>query len=194
MNPLVVNLFAGPGTGKSTTATGVFSDLKLAGVNAEFVSEFAKDLVWEDRKAALSYQHYVIGKQMWKIERVRSHVPENGDPVEVIITDSPILFGLIYGKDYSEHWEQHVIEVFNSWHTLNFRLHRDSELHPYNPAGRTQTEDEAKALDEKIDRMLRVTGTPHIHIHMQEGRKSIEAIVDRILHVKKLEQAMDYFL
>ncbi len=42
---LVVNLFGAPGAGKSTGASYVFSQLKMMGVNAELVTEFAKDKV-----------------------------------------------------------------------------------------------------------------------------------------------------
>lgn len=45
--PLVINMFGGPCTGKSTTATAVFSLLKMHDVNIEYTSEFAKDLTWE---------------------------------------------------------------------------------------------------------------------------------------------------
>lgn len=37
-SPLVINVFAGPGAGKSTTAALVFGLLKSAGVNAELVT------------------------------------------------------------------------------------------------------------------------------------------------------------
>ena len=46
---LCVNLFGGPGIGKSTTAAGVFNLLKLHGIETELITEFAKDLVWEER-------------------------------------------------------------------------------------------------------------------------------------------------
>lgn len=46
-NALVVNLFGGPGCGKSTTMARLFADLKTRGLNVEMVSEFAKDLVYE---------------------------------------------------------------------------------------------------------------------------------------------------
>lgn len=44
---LVVNLFGTPGAGKSTGAAYIFSELKMRGINAELVIEFAKDKVWE---------------------------------------------------------------------------------------------------------------------------------------------------
>lgn len=45
MKMLVVNMFGAPGAGKSTGAAYIFSKLKMAGVNAELVTEFAKDKV-----------------------------------------------------------------------------------------------------------------------------------------------------
>lgn len=47
-NCLVVNLFGVPGAGKSTGAAYIFSQLKMAGINAELITEFAKDKVWEE--------------------------------------------------------------------------------------------------------------------------------------------------
>ena len=39
---LLVNLYAGPGAGKSTGAAYIFAKLKMAGVDCEYVSEYAK--------------------------------------------------------------------------------------------------------------------------------------------------------
>ena len=51
VKPIVVNLIAAPGSGKSTIAAGVFEELKWEGVNAELITEFAKDKVWEENPA-----------------------------------------------------------------------------------------------------------------------------------------------
>lgn len=51
---IVVNLFGAPGAGKSTGAARIFSNLKMAGINAELVTEFAKDKVWEENKAVFN--------------------------------------------------------------------------------------------------------------------------------------------
>ena len=50
---LVVNLFGAPGAGKSTGAAYIFSRLKMLGINAELVTEFAKDKVWENNQEAI---------------------------------------------------------------------------------------------------------------------------------------------
>ena len=89
---LVVNLFGAPGAGKSTGAAYIFSRLKLAGINAELVTEFAKDKVWEESKAVFQNQAYIFGKQYFRISRVQ-------DKVDVVITDSPILLSPFYTDD-----------------------------------------------------------------------------------------------
>ena len=48
---ILVNLYGAPGSGKSTGAAYIFSKLKMAGVDAELVTEFAKDKLWEESKA-----------------------------------------------------------------------------------------------------------------------------------------------
>lgn len=67
---LIINLFGGPAAGKSTAATGIFCLLKMHWVRCELVTEFAKDLVWEERYKTLKNQQCVFGKQYHKIWRV----------------------------------------------------------------------------------------------------------------------------
>ncbi len=143
-NLLVVNLFAGPGAGKSTIAAGVFSLLKMQGVNAELVTEFAKDLTWEERGITLNNQYYVWAKQHHRMWRLK-------DKVDVMITDSPLLLGLFYSKDKPHCFTKMVLHSFNEFNNINFILIRNK---PYNPAGRNQTEDEACQIDGKVSNLL----------------------------------------
>ena len=52
--PIYICLYASPSSGKSTMAANVFSKLKMFGVNCELVTEFAKDLVWDNSMIELS--------------------------------------------------------------------------------------------------------------------------------------------
>ena len=140
--PIVVNLFAGPGAGKSTAAAYIFSQLKMKGVNCELITEFAKDKTWEKNYSALKCQEYVFGKQSYKMDRCR-------DQVDVIITDSPLPLGVFYNQNpvLGRHYESLVMDVFNTYDNLNFFINRTK---PYNPVGRNQTEEEAKEIDNRI--------------------------------------------
>lgn len=140
---LIVNLFGGPGTGKSTTAAAVFSLLKLHGVNCELVTEYAKDLVWEERTKTFENENYLLAKQEHKLWRVQNFV-------DVVITDSPILLSVVYG-DNSNIFIEHILELHGKYRNMNVLLKRVKE---YNPVGRNQNEDEAKEIDEKIREML----------------------------------------
>jgi len=142
--PIVINMFAGPGTGKSTSAAGVFSLLKMHGVNAELITEFAKDLAWEERFVTMDNQSYIWGKQHHKMWRVKNHV-------DVMVTDSPLLFGLIYGKKNPKCFNEMILHSFNQFDNMNYFLLRKK---PYNPKGRVQTEEKARQLDSEIAVML----------------------------------------
>ena len=134
---IVVNLFAGPGSGKSTTCAGLFAKLKLAGVNCEMALEYAKDKVWEESNKVLDDQIYVFGKQLHRIFRLK-------DKVEVIITDSPILLSIIYDKTKNPYFSALVLDQFKNFDNRNYFIDRDTV---YNPKGRLQTEEEAKEID-----------------------------------------------
>ena len=105
---IVVNLFAGPGVGKSTTAARVFAELKLKGVNCEMALEFAKDKVWEESFKTMDDQIYIFGKQFHKIWRLK-------DKVDVIICDSPLPISIVYDKENSEPFHKLIMEQFNKF-------------------------------------------------------------------------------
>lgn len=141
---MVINLFGGPGSGKSTTAAGVFALLKIHGVNCELVTEFAKDLTWEERIKTLGNQTYIFAKQHHKLWRIP-------DSVEVIITDSPLIQTLLYIEPEDTILKYFTADMFNTFKNMCYYLTR---VKPYNPVGRSQTENEAKELDIKIQEIL----------------------------------------
>ena len=143
---LVVNLFGAPGAGKSTTAAGVFADLKDRGICCELVTEYAKDCTWEGRHETLSNQLYVFGKQHHRINRLLGKT-------SVIITDSPLLLSLHYGSENtSETFKALVKEEAEKLNSLNFFITR---VKKYNPNGRNQTEGESDVIADKLLNMLK---------------------------------------
>ena len=142
---LVTNLFGGPGIGKSTTAAGLFSELKQRGISAEYATEYAKDRVWEEAFRTMDNQIYMFAKQHHRIWRVLGKV-------DVVITDSPMLLSLYYGADYSKTFHQLVLEEHNKTKSLNVLLKREKK---YLQAGRVQTEEESKEIDKFLESMLK---------------------------------------
>jgi hypothetical protein len=165
----VINLFAGPGTGKSTTAAGLFYLMKSEGRNVELVTEFAKDLVWEEHHSMFADQLFILAQQNRKLERLR-------DKVDFAITDSPLLIGLAYTKiDYYYHFGEILLDVFNSYNNLNILLKREK---PYKTIGRNQDENGAKALDIKIKGILDFNRSPYREVrgNTEAPQKILELI------------------
>lgn len=144
MNTLVVNCYAGPGAGKTTCAWEVASQLKKMGINTEYVSEYAKELVWEKRFDMLEDQELIFEEQSKRLDRLRGKV-------EVVVTDSPILLSHVYGRDNSKEFTDRIDEEYNSFYNFNLFVEREGK---FETAGRIQNLEESKELDEKIKKLL----------------------------------------
>lgn len=146
-NTIIINFFGGPCSSKSTSAAGVFHKLKMEGYEVELVTEYAKELTWQGHHGVLNNQPYVISKQLNRIYRLLGKV-------DIIITDSPILLGIIYeGFGCTPSFKPWLTEVFDLFNNLNFYLKRQDNI-LYNPVGRNQSEEEVLEIDNKITSLL----------------------------------------
>ncbi len=163
---LLINFFGGPGVGKSTTAASLFSYLKMADINCELVTEYAKDLTWDQSLAPLAFQPYVFGQQAWRIERLKGKV-------DVVVTDSPIILSSIYASnEMPQSFHDYVLWEHNRTNSVNFLLKR---VKKYNPVGRNQTEEEARDLDDEITNKLSAMGIEFEEILTGDGTAPIKA-------------------
>lgn len=181
---LVINLYGGPGAGKSTTRAGLFFKLKTAGVNAEEAPEYAKDLTWEGRKEALANQPYVFAKQLYRIMRLRGKV-------DVVVTDSPLILSEYYGRlygagEFPESFYSFIGDM--AWNShggtvryMDILLNRVKE---YNPAGRNQTEAEAINIDAGIRDLLKKYSRPYIEV---DGSISAPNIIYNLVKQNELQ-------
>lgn len=152
---LIVNMFGGPGVGKSTLATGVFHQLKLSQVSCEYVPEVAKSMTWEKRAKTLQCQFYVTAKQYRDTERLL-------DQVDVIVTDSSFLLGPMYTPDwYPESFTTFVLDMFRKMRSINFYIERAV---PYDPVGRNQNHAEAIEIDNRLLAFLKNSNVPIISV------------------------------
>ena len=180
--PLIVNLFAGPGAGKTTAALELTAALKKVGFNAEYVSEYAKELVLENKLDLLKDQRAVTDEQFHRLDRLR------GSDVEIVVTDSPVLLGEIYGEDrIDDAYRSKILDYHNSFDNFNLFIKRGKG---YQKEGRLQTRAEAVAIDEKVTAMLKEKeiyfGT-YSHNTIEATVKKIETTYKRLYAEKEGE-------
>ena len=166
---LVVNFYAGPGCGKTTAALELTAALKKAGYNVEYVSEYAKELVLEKRFDELQNQQGVTDEQYHRLDRLRGSV-------DMIVTDSPVLLGLIYGegKIDAEYSEQ-IRQYYDSFENFDMLMVRNRST-GYQTEGRLETEQEAIARDAQIETTLKKQGVFFGRYKRDDIAKTVERI------------------
>jgi len=157
----VINFLGGPGTGKSTAALGVTNWLKVHGYNVEYVSEYAKELTYEDRMNILQQdQLYIFAKQHRKIYRLR-------ESVEYVITDAPLILSAVYqefqmNSIYSTNaLTSIVLSTYGKYPNINFYLQRPKNIPYAEGQGRTQTEEQSKAIDDATLQLMSAHYIPY---------------------------------
>lgn len=182
---IVVNLWGGPGCGKSTTMAHLFSELKIQGYNVEMVSEFAKDLVYENRMDTMKDELYIFAKQNHRLFRVE-------DKVDIIITDRPLpltcVYDEVYGKnDKSLH--ELVRNTFNEYKNINILLEFNKDN--YKTEGRLQDRDEALKLHNKIGQELIKTGKDYLVVGNNNIEEMIHYIKERLIYIRNTIKVKD---
>jgi hypothetical protein len=152
----IINLIGQPGAGKSVVRADVFARFKRRGQRIEEVTEFAKDLTYEERGVTLRCQPYIFGKQLRNLERLQGKV-------EFVVTDSPLLLCAYYNRKYREgaypeSFEQMVFDQYKRMPGHTFYLERVAAYETY---GRSQNESESDDIGREIEQMLAREDIPY---------------------------------
>jgi len=167
VTPTIINLFGGPGTGKSSTAAGVFYHMKKEDYNIELVTEYAKELVYDHRHNILSTdQLYILAKQHRKLLRMEGEV-------DYMVTDHPLLMQQIYlenliGGIYNKKiLGDLILDIYNNYNNLNIFLVRNPDIQ-YKYEGRLQDEEGAKKIDLRIEELIKGYG-PYTRVEVDDN-------------------------
>jgi len=158
MATTIINIFGGPGIGKTTFASDLFGALKRRHVNVELTREYAKDLIWNGRSDLLSNQLIVLGGQLERLSSLNGRV-------ELIVSDSPLLLCSVYAQIYAPATHPAAFHETVAWAdrlmpSVNLVLSRLDR--PYQAEGRIQDESGARDIDALVLTMLNAGGVPHL--------------------------------
>lgn len=160
----IINLFGGPGCGKSTTRAGLFYKMRMAGKSVEELSEWVKEAIYEKRDIAFADQIFAFGNQEKSQNVLCGHT-------DYLLTDSPLALSCVYGRNRTETFEKLVIETFNNYNNINIFLERPTS---YTCKGRNESLDEAKRIDKNILDVLDNNNIEYICIPTNE--KTVDTI------------------
>lgn len=171
MTPLkVINLFGGPGAGKSKLRARLFAEFKDRKIKVEENTEYAKDLTWEGHTNLLADQLLILANQNRKLERLRGKV-------EWVVTDSPLLLGINYRLPgyLPGHFEELVWELWDTYDNYNFLIERKGE---YDPTGRNQSKEEARQIDLDLKNLL--VSNVGEHVVVPSRKRAVKLILKHL--------------
>lgn len=149
----VIELWGGPGCGKSTLAAALYGRLSASGVSVELVREYVKAWAWRGHKIGKWDELYILAKQL----RAEADVY---DKAKFVVTDRPLGLSCVYEELYNPatHLLRDTVQGIDAErqregiNTVAFMVMRPSAT--YNPAGRFEDEGVARKVDRMCARYL----------------------------------------
>ena len=179
----LINLFGGPGIGKSSISAGITYKLKKKHISCNNPYEFPKLLAWDKNNEAIKDQLYVLANQ-------HRGIAQSYGKVDYIVIDSPILFSLIYktyyntgypAEFYGEHFNHLIIDLHKKYDNINILLERTDEG-KHNDDERYQNLQESLDIDKLCKKILDENDIPYHTVKV--GKNTVKEIIKILGEVK----------
>lgn len=170
-----VNLYGGPGSGKSTIAARLYGELNPR-FNAKdkrlaLVTEWIKYWAYQGRVPRSYDQAFIFGNQLHEEDHVLAKV-------DALVTDSPLMVNAMYGNMYgSKGWEESLslaLKFEADYPAVNIFL--DRRAIPYEQVGRYQTYGEAVQVDKHLYDFLTTNGIAVRTFRATEYQSILDAV------------------
>jgi hypothetical protein len=147
----VINIIAGSGSGKSTTAAGLFYEMKKRGISCELVQEWVKKWAYEGRVIEQQDQLQILEEQYEAISSLYGKV-------DYIITDSPYILATIYENFHfgTESTRQDALSMlqFDYDKGIDHQFYLLNRTKKFSTEGRYETEEQAIKIDVAVKEFL----------------------------------------
>lgn len=181
---IYINIIAGPGAGKTTLAIELTHILKKAEASVEYVSEYAKELVWARNTDRLNNQYLVTKKQGDRMRVLDGQV-------EHIVTDSPVFLGLAYNHfnpnnvSNQTKVEEYIAKYDSECaYRLDVFLHRATNKE-FESEGRIHDLKESQKIDKYLFNRLDRRGETFVEIFDAHHDENARLILEKLTECKK---------
>jgi hypothetical protein len=168
-----INLFCGPGGGKSTTAHWLTGRLKEAGRSVEYVGEWIKEWAYA-RKVVGEWDQFRVFAEQMELERkwLRNGVAD-------VVTDSPMVMQVAYMRRDGCSFADACADICRAYEAKHpsFNLFLDRSGVPYASAGRWEQPDQAAALDRLIRAELDDSDIPYLVVPTLDRDRIMEEVL-----------------
>ncbi len=182
---IVINLLGGPGAGKTTCAWEVAEKLKKKGYVTEYVSEYAKELVWDDRfellDGSVDNQESILREQKHRIDRLIGKV-------DFIVTDAPIILNSIYleaNEITKKEYEKELVKKFNGYNNFNLFVQRGDK---FEKEGRIHNELESRKIDENLKKLFEEN---ELYCGVYTHRTIDISVNNVVAHLQRLNKSLE---
>lgn len=166
-NTILINIYGGPGAGKSTTAAGVFYELKRIGYDCGLVTEMATELVYDEAFNVMNDQIYLFGEQWHRTFRMLGKV-------DFIVTDSPLLMNIVYNHFKDEDFDKFIYSRIHKLKSLDFFINRSDA---FSKVGRIHNLEQSKEVDKTIKELAKNNDIKLIELEQENSITEIVKIV-----------------
>lgn len=168
----VINLYGASGSGKSVLRADLFSFYKKKGYKVEEVTEFAKDLAYENhgllKACDFNSQVIILGEQLRRVERLRKEV-------DISISDSPLDIGCIYLESNSKILQNLTGLIMKDDDLFSVRVRNDTIFHQ--GYGRIQKDKEDNMIYEsRLDTLMKYD----FHVWRSAYDRNFKELIERI--------------
>ena len=169
----IINLLAGPGTGKTSIAWSLGGLMKKHHLSVDIAAEFAQDLTYRGIDPTKVPQPVILGEQMYRIHN-RAKVSD------YVITDSSLLYSLIYKQDYlTDSFDKSALDIYNLYDNINILVRRNKEKN-FSTDGRVHDREGSEFIQQKIEDMIQELQLPHF-IYDIDDHETVQPILDYVL-------------
>jgi len=166
---IFINLVGGPGCGKSTTAAGLYAELKKEPLTVEFLREPIQRHILEGNTMRMASQISLFAEDLLQMDSV------NGK-VDICIRDTSLLNNIVYDCTDNYLFHSLVLQEYHKYANLDFFINRQNiQFQEY---GRIHTYQESLLLDERIKDIYRVSNIPLLEVD------TTTAVVDILDYIK----------
>ena len=179
---IVINFIGQPGAGKTTAAAGLFYALKRRHLNVEIVTEFTKDVIFENNHFILSDELLIFSEKYKRIKRLDGQV-------DFVITDSPLINSVVYAENYSQTGKDFFLELSGSFDNIYCFIQKGS--HCYQTIGRLQSEQAASVYEQRFMDIIKEHGLEYFTINSDDADP--DGIIKNGVLQKKIQQRAPLF-